>query len=158
MCQLYRLKRHNRNLVIIRGATTNLSKARPNTYSTPNFFDRFVFLIRLRNYPAYFLWESIETKNLDKAQALGALPAVAALNFVGEKSSKSRIWIFMQLGPNSWYIFWIGNLSMKEKFGKKILRIWNYRSVYLNCNVALSRIWLYYLWVGKRHLSAWCPD
>ena len=36
-------------------------------YSTPNFFDRL------------FLKERIETQNLDKAQALGALVAVAAL-------------------------------------------------------------------------------
>ena len=39
-------------------------------YSTPNFFTG-----------CCFLWERIETQNLGKAQALGALPAMAALMF-----------------------------------------------------------------------------
>ena len=56
--------------VKLRVATANLSQARPNT---PNFFD-WLFLIR-----AY-----IETQNLGKAQALGALPAVAPLKLASQ--------------------------------------------------------------------------
>ena len=44
-------------------------------YSTPNFFDRF------------FLYEHIETQNLGKAQAFGALPSVAPLLYFEIRSS-----------------------------------------------------------------------
>ena len=51
----------------IRGATANLSQARPNILTQ-------IFLT------GCFLQERIETQNLGKAQALWALPTVAPLN------------------------------------------------------------------------------
>ena len=45
-------------------------------YSTPNFFD-WLFLIR-----AYWFNITIETRNIGKAQALEALPAVAPLYII----------------------------------------------------------------------------
>ena len=55
------------DMILSRGATANLSQARPNILTQ-------IFLT------GCFLQERIETQNLGKAQAFGALPAVAVLN------------------------------------------------------------------------------
>ena len=59
----------NMSLTQSRGATANLSQARPNILPQ-NFLT------------GCFLYKRIESQNLGKAQALGALPAMAALGYV----------------------------------------------------------------------------
>ena len=61
-----------------RGATANLSQARPNIL--PQIF-----------LTSCFLQERIETQNLGKAQALGALPAVAHLIAMFESADVSAL-------------------------------------------------------------------
>ena len=68
-----------------RGATTNLSQARPNILPQISLTD-------------CFLKERIETQNLGKAQSLGALPAVAPLVWCA-LSAVVRVFYFFRAVP-----------------------------------------------------------